>query len=149
MVVLLPSANGSVNKYIPYTAHLVPRRRLTQQSSEGEPKWLLDTSDPLIIWWWNLRICSSGCRGPQGRTCAQTGSRVASCHSTCTVSSALYAARWQRWRIRSSRKQGTPHEFKVDHDFGMGQAKDQITLTFALLLTWTLSSMDCNHLQNY
>ena len=38
MVVLLPSANGSVNKYIPYTAHLVPRRRLTQQSSEVEPK---------------------------------------------------------------------------------------------------------------
>jgi hypothetical protein len=30
---------------------------------------------------------------------------------------------------------------------GMGQAKGQIT--FALLLTWTLSSMDCNRLQSY
>jgi hypothetical protein len=32
---------------------------------------------------------------------------------------------------------------------GIGQAKRRITLlTFALLLTWTLSSMDCGHLQN-
>jgi len=50
---------------------------------------------------------------PQGRTCARTGSRAASCHSTCTASSVLHAAQGRQWHVRASREQGIPHSFRL------------------------------------
>jgi hypothetical protein len=93
-----------------------------------------------------LRICSSGCRAPLGRTCARTGSRASSCRSTCMVFSAQCAARGRRRCVRSSRKQGTPHSLKltlVGNRWNQGPNYS----TFALLLTWTLSSMDYRDLE--
>jgi hypothetical protein len=129
-----------------------PSRTIATLLTGLPPYWVGNSRSggPLaLIWSWSWRICSSSCQAPRGKTSARTGSRAASCRSTCTVFSAPHAAR--QWHVRPSIPLGKKRDTLFVQSFSLagnrsGGAKEHIAVY--LCIAWNVNDL-VNGLQGF